>query len=258
MTTLLVDLGNTRIKWARFGGGRLGRQQAAAHAGWTTADFLRALAPALRGVDAVLAVSVAGARLDRRFARAVVAACGHRPRFVAATRRAGGVTNGYRDIWRLGADRWVAAIGGYAWPPRQRRPVCVVDIGTAMTIDLVDARGRHLGGAIVPGPELMVKSLLRDTGGIRRRADGRAARARPGSSLFARSTRDALEAGARHAVAATIDRAYAAARAATGTAPRLLLTGGAAGAVGRDLKSPHTVIPDLVLRGLAALAAPLP
>jgi len=257
VTTLLVDIGNTRIKWARLARGRLGRQQAAAHADWASDDFRRALAAALRGVDAVLAVSVAGPRLDRAFARAVVAAIGHAPTFVASTRRAGGVTNGYRDTWRLGVDRWVAMIGGHAWPQRRRRPVCIVDVGTAMTIDLVDARGRHYGGAILPGPELMVASLLRDTRGIQRRASGRVVRSRGASTLFARSTREALEAGARHAVAATIDRARSEARAATGRAPLLLLTGGAAAEVEPYVKSPHTVIPDLVLRGLAALAAPL-
>jgi type III pantothenate kinase len=255
MTTLLVDIGNTRIKWARLVRGHPGRQHAAAHDGWTAPDFERALRPALRGVAAVLAVSVAGRRVDRRFARAVRAVIGVTPRFVAATRRAGGVTNGYREVWRLGADRWVATIGGYAHPARRARAVCVVDVGTAMTIDLVDATGRHRGGAIIPGPALMVESLLRETGGIRRRAAGRAPRG--ARSLFARSTREALQAGARHAVAAAIDRARLEARAVTGAAPLLLLTGGAAGEVRPYVVAVHTVIPDLVLRGLAALAAPL-
>jgi type III pantothenate kinase len=256
VTTLLVDIGNTRIKWARLVRGRLARQRAAPHAGWTARDFQAALAASLRGVEAVQVVSVAGGRVDRAFTRAVRAASGLAPQFVASTRRAGGVVNGYREVWRLGADRWVAAIGAYAWPGRRGRPVCVVDVGTAMTIDLVDAHGRHQGGAIVPGPGLMVSSLLRETGGIRQRAGGR--RARRAVSLFARSTREALDAGARHAVAALIDRARDEARIATGRSPRLLLTGGAAADVAPYLASPHVVIDDLVLRGLAALAAPLP
>jgi type III pantothenate kinase len=257
MTTLLVDIGNTRIKWARLARGRLGRQQAAAHAGWKAEDFRGALAQSLRGVTAVLVVSVAGARVDRAFLRAVTAVAAHvRPRFVVSTRRAGGVINGYREVWRLGADRWVAAIGGHAFPERRGRPVCVVDVGTATTLDLVDAGGRHRGGAILPGPALMVSSLLRGTGGIRRRAGGAGRRNAP--SLFARSTREALEAGAGHAVAALVERARAEARRATGRTPLVLLTGGGADAVVPYLTGPHTVIQDLVLRGLAALAAPLP
>jgi type III pantothenate kinase len=255
-TRLLVDVGNTRLKWARLRAGRLGRMQAAAHAGWRAADYRRALAPALRGVVAIDVVSVAGALVDRELGRALVAACGVEPRFVVSTRAAGGVTNGYREVWRLGADRWVAAIGGWHAPRRRGRPVCVVDVGTATTIDLVDARGRHRGGVIVPGPALMVSSLLRGTRGIRRRAAGSAARVP--RAPFARSTREALEAGARHAVAALVDRACAEAGRLTGGAPLLLLTGGAAPAIARQVATPHSVIPDLVLRGLAALAAPLP
>jgi type III pantothenate kinase len=254
--TLLVDIGNTRIKWARFDGRRIGRQRAAAHRAWKSADFGRALAPALRGVGAVLAVSVAGARMDRAFTRAVRAAIGQAPSLVVSTRRAGGVTNGYREVWRLGADRWVAAIGGHAHPLRRGRGVCIVDVGTAMTIDLVDARGRHRGGAIVPGPGLMVDSLLRETRGIRRRAAsprGPAAR-----SMFARATREALETGARYAVAATIDRARAEGGRTLGAAPVLLLTGGAAARVAPCVTAPHFVIPDMVLRGLAVLARRLP
>jgi type III pantothenate kinase len=256
LTVLFVDIGNTRIKWARLTRGRLGRQRAAAHGGWTAREFRAALAASLRGVEAVHVVSVAGARLDRAFTAGVRAASGLAPRFVASTRRAGGVVNGYREVWRLGADRWVAAIGGHAWPGRRGRPVCIVDVGTAMTIDLVDAQGRHHGGAIVPGPALMVSSLLRGTGGIQRRAGGRGARR--AVSLFARSTREALEAGARHSVAAVIDRARHEARRVTGRPPLLLLTGGAAAEVAPYLASAHVVVDDLVLRGLTALAAPLP
>lgn len=254
---LLLDVGNTRLKWARCTAGRLGRMQAAATAGWGAADYRRALAGALRGVDAVHVVSVGGAAVERALRGAIRAAGGPEPRFHASTRRAAGITNGYRDVWRLGADRWLAAIGGWHLRGRRGRAVCVVDVGTATTIDLVDARGRHRGGAIVPGPALMVESLLRGTRGIRRRAAG----ARPGGArtpLYARATRAALEGGGRHAVAALVERASDQARELTGSRPRLLLTGGAAPEVSPLVRRAHSVIPDLVLRGLAALAAALP
>ncbi|MCU0760181.1 MAG: type III pantothenate kinase [Steroidobacteraceae bacterium] len=256
MPRLLVDVGNTRLKWARLRGARLGRMQAVGHAGWRAADYRRVLAPVLRGIAAVDVVSVAGAAVERELTRAIVDACGLQPRFVASTRSAAGVTNGYREVWRLGADRWMAAIGGWHAPGRRGRPVCVVDVGTATTIDLVDARGRHRGGVIVPGPALMVSSLLRGTRGIRRRAAGKPARIP--RAPFARSTREALEAGAAHAVAALVDRACAEAGRLTGHAPLLVLTGGAAPWVARQVATPHSVTPDLVLRGLAALAASLP
>jgi type III pantothenate kinase len=115
----------------------------------------------------------------------------------------------------------------------------------------VDAFGRHHGGAIVPGPVLMVQSLLEQTAGIRRRARGGAAKSR---GLFARSTAAALDAGARYASAALIQRALSEARVSVGVRPRLMLTGGAAPAVARLLGLGVVVEPDLVLHGLAVLA----
>ncbi len=256
MTTLLVDLGNTRIKWARLGPDGPGRMHAAVHDGWRTADFRRALFGADgggvdRGVAAVrvLAVSVAAPALRRRFSAAVRAATGRAPRFCRSERQAAGVANGYREVWRLGSDRWVALIGARRCEPG--RAVCVVDVGTATTIDLLGADGRHHGGAILPGPELMIDALLRDTGGIRRRARGQA---RAGS-MFARDTRSALAAGAVHATAAAIERALRQARDRPGMSrARLLLTGGGAARIARELAAAHRRVPDLVLQGLAALA----
>jgi type III pantothenate kinase len=264
VSVLLVDIGNSRIKWAVLrGGGVPGRQRAAVHAGWTAAQFRHALFAGVRGratgITRVLAVSVAAAQVERAFAAAVRAATGHAPQFVRTTRRAAGVTNGYRAAWRLGADRWMASLGAYALQ-RPARAVCIVDVGTALTIDLLDARGLHRGGAIVPGPQLMVASLLAGTSGIGRRAAGRDAaaqggRAGPARALFARATRAGLDAGARHAAAALIDRAIAEAQRLLGPRARveLLLTGGGAAAVRTLVRAPHRVVPDLVLRGLAVL-----
>ena len=248
MSVLLVDLGNTRIKWARLGANGPGRMRAAAHRGWQRADFMRALVTGK--VSRVIAVSVAAPAVERRFAAAVRAATGAAPQFVRSGREAGGVRNGYRDVWRLGADRWVALVGARACVAR--RAVCVVDIGTATTIDLLDASGRHCGGAILPGPDLMIDALLRDTGGIRRRAQQRAARS--ASSSFARDTAAALRAGAALATAGAIEHAWREASRTLGVRPQLLLTGGAAGVVSARLGLRHRQLPDLVLRGLAVLA----
>ncbi len=256
MSVLLVDLGNTRIKWARLGARGVGRQRAAAHAGWSSADFSRALFGAAGGrspgrITQVVAVSVAAPATRRAFAAAVRAATGHPPRFCKSAPQAAGVRNGYRDVWRLGADRWVALVGARAVVGP--RAVLVADIGTATTLDLLDAAGRHRGGAIVPGPQLMIDALLRDTGGIRRRA---AAGALRGRRLFARDTAAALAAGALHATAGAIDRAVHQARAELGAGAVVLLTGGAAASVAPLLRTRARLVPDLVLRGLAALASP--
>lgn len=251
MSVLLIDIGNTRIKWARFDGKRLGRQHAAVHSGWGGEDYARHVIGSGRGLDRILVSSVAGQRAARSLQLAARRARAVAPEFVASQRHGGGITVGYLEPWRLGVDRYVATIGAYHLA--KGKAVCVVGVGTAMTIDLVDAKGRHHGGAIIPAPTLMVESLLNNTDGIRRRARGGA---EGGNGLFGRSTRDALEQGSRYAAAALIDRAVGEARALIGgRAPVVMLTGGGAPAVQPLVKSVCVSVPDLVLQGLAALCS---
>lgn len=248
MTTLLVDIGNTRIKWARFDGNRLGRARAAAHAAWRTADYARRLFGSARNPERVLVASVAGSGINQALAAAAGRA-GAGVRFVTVPRRGGGVTVGYVEPWRLGVDRFAAVVGAHEIFGTV--PVCVVGVGTAMTIDLVGADGRHRGGTIVPAPSLMVETLLTRTHGIRRRARGGAA---GGAGVFGRSTRDAIERGSRYAAAALVDRAVEDASGLLGREPLVVLTGGDADTVRHLLRSRCIAVPDLVLRGLAVLA----
>ena len=243
---LLVDVGNTRVKWARLEQGVLGVQRAAVHAGWGAADWRTHLFDDGR-FDAVLVATVAGDAIAARLSEASRIAAGVVPRFVTATREAAGVHNGYADPSLLGVDRWLAVIGAF----HRVRGACVVaDVGTAATVDVVTADGQHRGGFIVPGPALMVSSLVAGTSdlGTRHESSGPASGAR-----FADNTRDAMERGCRLAVAALIDRSVADAALGPGS-PALLLTGGAAADVQPDLRYPAECVPDLVLRGLAVLA----
>lgn len=248
MTALLVDLGNTRIKWACLGGERLSAPRAAAHSGWRAADYGRRLFGGRPAPESVLVASVAGARLDRLLATAARRA-GVQVRFVKVPRRAAGVTVGYLEPWRLGVDRFVAAVGAHHL--FDGIATCVVGVGTAMTIDLLGGDGAHRGGVIIPAPALMVEALLRNTHGIRRRTRGGALGA---SGLFGRSTRAAVVQGSRYAAAALIDRAVEEARTLLGRNPLVVLTGGEAGAVRPLLRSRSVAVPDLVLTGLAVLS----
>jgi type III pantothenate kinase len=251
MTTLLVDVGNTRVKWALLRGARLSRMQARAHA--RRAAVLRAVVEAApRDVERVIAVCVAGATLERALGAAVRRRFGVRVEFVRSARHTAGVRNGYRDIWRLGADRWVGVIAAHDLA--RGRPALIANIGTALTLDAVNRKGQHLGGAIAPGPATMTASLLAGTHGIRRRARGAGGRAPGPHSLFARDTARALDSGANHAAAALIDRAVQTASSALGARPLLILTGGAGQLLRSYIKTPVRVVPDLVLRGLAVLA----
>ena len=249
MSILLVDIGNSRTKCAVLRGQKLGAARAFPHApnGASLAALVRS---APRDVARVIAVSVAGARSERALARAVLARFGLRTEFIRSARSAAGVRNGYRDVWRLGADRWVAVVGAHALAGA--RAALVVNVGTAMTIDAVTARGRHLGGAIAPGPALMYESLLSGTQGIRRRARG--TRPKKTQRMFAADTASALSAGAAFACAALVDRAVAEAARTPAARPLLLLTGGAAASLQPYIKSAFRRVPDLVLRGLAVFA----
>ena len=253
MSVLLVDIGNTRVKWASFTRARVGRMKAAAHKGWGGERIARHVVGAgARRLERIVVVSVAGARVDRAFAAEARHRFGIVPEFFRSERRAAGVTTMYSEPWRLGADRLVGAIG--AFHLSKRRPVLVVSVGTTMTLDFVDGNGRHRGGAIVPAPDLMIDSLLWGTHGIRRRARG----GRGSRGLFARSTRSAISEGARYAVAAVADRAVLEARALVGQSPLVLLTGGAAPDIGRLIRTRHQHVPDLVLQGLGVIASMRP
>jgi|OpeIllAssembly_1097287.scaffolds.fasta_scaffold98424_3 type III pantothenate kinase len=244
MTVLLVDVGNSRVKWARFDRGVLGEQQAAAHAAWSMDDWRAALFEGA-GVERVVAASVAGGTSLAALDEAARAATGRGIERVTTQRAAAGVVNGYADPGSLGVDRWLAVIG--AWG-RVHGACVVADIGTAATVDVVAADGRHCGGYIVPGPRLMVASLLRGTSDL---ASLHSSSPAGGGPAFADNTRDAIERGCRVALAAWVGRCVGDARSLLDTTPRLLLTGGAAGELQPFLDLPGEEVPDLVLRGMA-------
>jgi type III pantothenate kinase len=266
MTLLLIDIGNTRVKWARLSDGRMGKQHAAANAGWIAEDYARRVVgrgwarashgragPVPQTDDRIVVSSVAGPKVGRLLAAAARQNSAPEPEFVTSQRSAAGVTTAYLDPWRLGVDRFVGAIGAHHLAAG--KPVCVVNVGTAITIDLVDASGGHRGGVIVPGPALMVDSLLRQTSGIRRRATGG-----PGGvpGFFARTTRAAITQGSRYAAAAIVDRSVEEAGGELKSVPLVLLTGGGSAAVRSLVRSPCVVVTDLVLHGLAVWASHMP
>ena len=120
MSILLVDIGNTRVKWATLARGRVGRMKAVAHKGRGGGAIARHIVSAAAnrrvepaGVERVVVVSVAGASVDRVFAAEVRRRLGIAPEFFRSQRRAGGVTTMYSEPWRLGTDRLVGAIGAF-------------------------------------------------------------------------------------------------------------------------------------------------
>jgi type III pantothenate kinase len=246
-SALLIDVGNTRIKWARMEGGVLQPQSAEPHADWSAHTLVETVLQRGARTDRVLVGNVSGPRMSEVVRAGVVQTWQIEPEFVTSTPMAGGITNAYPQPAKLGVDRWLAMIGAHAL---ERGAVCIVSAGTAMTIDGIDAKGRHLGGVIVPGPDLMVSSLLTNTSDI-------AQRAQQGSSkdeLFADNTLGAIRQGAEQALGALVERAVGVMRRTLNETPKLLVTGGASERVEKAMGMPYRAVPNLVLQGLAVLA----
>lgn len=240
---LLVDIGNSRVKWAEARDGVLGPQQAAQYSGWNEADWQSMLFGAGK-VERVAAACVARESAKRALHSAALRGTGREPEFVESEASAAGVRNAYPNPRQLGVDRWLAVIAAHHMVSG---PACVVDVGTAMTIDAVTAEGQHLGGTIVPGPDLMVASLMTGTSELAERSssgggqDGR---------VFSDNTRDAILNGCPLALAALVERSMDELARRTGQAPVLLLTGGALPRIRPFLRNPGREVADLVLRGL--------
>jgi type III pantothenate kinase len=247
--TFVIDAGNTRLKWALARGLDLQARGEAVHRGAPDAA-LAALARALpAGGERVLIANVAGAALGARLAALVEQRTGAPPELVATSPERLGVRCGYDDCSRLGVDRWVAVIAAYRLAGGG---ACVVDAGTAVTFDAVDAAGQHRGGLILAGPRLVAAALERNTSGIG--ATMPAAAPPRGLDILGRSTDAAVGFGAMLAVSAAVDRACAAVESAIGRVP-VYLTGGDALELVPWLETKVQVRADLVLEGLALLAA---
>lgn len=245
--TLLIDIGNTRIKWATLKGGVLGAQAAASHAAWGRDEIRNTVLTPSTPPQRVVVANVGGSNIGDLLREAVRSRWNIEVEFVRSTSQACEVRNAYPEPANLGVDRWMAMIGARA---TERGPVCIVSVGTAMTIDALDGNGQHLGGVIVPGPDLMVTSLLRNTSEIA----ARAAQGNIGADVFADNTLGAIRQGTVNALAALVERAVQSMQARISARPVLLLTGGASASLEGLLQYPYRHVPDLVLRGLAVVA----
>jgi type III pantothenate kinase len=244
---VLVDIGNTRIKWALYDGERLAQHGSAVHRGAVDAALTAFAATLPRELTRVVVANVAGDALER----ALRAAVGSRAvDFVATSAERFGVRCAYREPQRLGVDRWVAVLAAHRLAAGA---ACVIDAGTAVTFDAVAADGEHLGGLILPGARLLAAALDRNTSNIG--ATPVPAVAPKGLALLGRDTATSVGHGAMLAIAAALDRAVRTVATELGAAPRVYLTGGDAHELNAWLATKVEARADLVLEGLALFAA---
>jgi type III pantothenate kinase len=231
---LLIDAGNSRIKWAWSVDGSLVDAAAADVAQLDPAALMQAWRAARR----VCYTCVAGDAVDALIRGVLPSGCVVKRVFASAS--ACGITNLYDLPTQLGADRWAALIGARTLCDG---PLIVATAGTATTVDALDADDRFVGGYILPGLRLMLESLARNTADLPH-ARGRAAD-------WPRNTDDAIHNACTDAQAALIERV----RDRLDPAAVILLSGGAAAALSPRLRCAHRVVDHLVLRGLARIAA---
>lgn len=242
---LLLDLGNTRLKWAwqTEPAGWLARGAVS----WSGEGMAEALASAWASLprpDRVIAASVVDSVREAQVTAAIGQLHDRAPEWLRTPAQACGVHNAYAEPQRLGVDRFLAMVAAHA---DKRSPCVLAGVGTALTLDALAGDGRHLGGLIAPGPQLMRQSLLGATAQIR--PD------RPGEIReLADNTADAVVSGCWQAAAALIERFVTRVTPRLGEAPTLILGGGDAPALLPLLSLPARLSEDSVLRGLAIWA----
>ena len=241
---LLVDAGNSCIKWLSWDKGQAVRRGHIFHQGIDRSTLGKRLWDTLEQPTQVLIVSVAGIDVECALQNWIHQRWGVMIQFIAAETSRLGVTNAYADPQQMGADRWVAMIGANA---RSLSPCCVVDCGTAITIDALAADGFHLGGVIFPGVRLMRESLYRDTRRIPEADAGHAV-------IFGKNTRDCVWGGTTYAVATAIDGITGRMEENMSSGGKRVLTGGDASLLHPYLKGDYSLEPDLIFYGLLAIA----
>ena len=232
---LLLDIGNSRIKWACVEGGLWLRQGAAGSAEWAV---LRQAFASLSPPHRILVSNVAGKTAEEQL-RTVCAAWTCPLEFITAQAVQCGVRNGYAQPAQLGSDRWAALIA--AW--QQEHAAClVVNCGTATTVDALSCDGEFLGGLILPGVDLMRRSLAAGTAQLGMDAGQ--------WREFPRNTADAISTGVIQATVGAIMRQYELLKV---PGARCWLSGGAADEIQPYLGMPLRRADNLVLQGLQSI-----
>ena len=265
---LLIDAGNSRIKWALAqADGTQSHAGTFGHGGVDEPNWSSLPRPASAWLS-----NVAGAAVGQRLAALLDAQWPGLPHTtIRACRQQCGVTNGYTTPAALGSDRWAGLIGARAAFPGE--PLLIATFGTATTLEALRADGMFIGGLIAPGWSLMMRSLGEHTaqlptldahaargllapGGEPGTAGGAQASidASPRGPFFATDTPRSLSAGCALAQAGLIERMWHDLQDAWGVPVRLVVGGGAANEVTAALKVPHTRHDSLVLSGLVLIA----
>ncbi|WP_077003507.1 type III pantothenate kinase [Variovorax sp. KK3] len=250
MAFLAIDIGNTRLKWSLYDAARPGATLLSHGAEFL--DHIERLADGpwadLAAPSSMLGCVVAGDAVRRRAEEQVTERFDCSPRWVVSSAAEAGIVNGYDHPTRLGADRWVAMIGARHRMLAQgpARPMVVVMIGTAVTVEAVDVHGKFLGGLILPGHGIMLRALESGTAGLHvPTGDVRE---------FPTNTSDALTSGGTYAIAGAVERMVQHVRAHCGAEPACYMTGGAGWKMAPSMNGNFELVDSLIMDGLLVIA----
>lgn len=242
INALLIDIGNTSLKWSWLTETGLSQVERVAHAGLDS-GFPEACWRDETPPSHVLIANVASIQLEKLICEWIKITWAIEPKVVGVTATALGVINAYSDPGRLGVDRWLALIAVHQ---QMSGDVCIVDCGTAITVDVIDNQGRHQGGLIMPGFNLMREALLDKTQILRTEST-------QATELLGTDTAGCIVSAALNSAAALVERVITVTAKQRGVRPCLVLTGSDAERLSGALHSSYEIIPDLVMRGLGCL-----
>ena len=250
MKFLAIDVGNTRLKWALYQNPHANAPVLAQGAEFL--DNIDKLAEgawsALPAPERMLGCVVAGEAVRKRV-EAQMELWDVAAQWVVPSTAEAGIHNGYDFPTRLGADRWVAMIGAWHRTLAQgpARPMVVVMVGTAVTVDAIDADGKFLGGLILPGHGIMLRALETGTAGLRvPTGDVRE---------FPTNTSDALTSGGTYAIAGAVERMVQHLRSHCGLEPKCIMAGGAGWKMAPSMSLQFELVDNLIFDGLLEMAA---
>lgn len=242
---LLADIGNTRVKWACAHNTTLSGHGAFAYTPGALPGLLAHNWRELERPEHVCFASVAGAGVTAQLQGFVRSAWNLEAQQAVTEKERGGLRNAYDDVAAMGVDRWLAMLA--AWS-RYKKPLCVMDCGTALTIDVILGDGQHAGGFILPGLSLTVEALAREAHGIREHQE------RELQLEFGRSTTACINNAFAFALTGLVERCFGKIREEQGVELLSIVTGGEAEQALLLLPGHHIHEPHLVLQGLACVS----
>jgi len=245
MSLLVIDLGNTRLKWGRIDSDGLLVGEPIVHKDTNIGQLLDKVWTFTVIPQRVVMASVASDTLRKQIENWLIEKWGIKAEMIASSAQLGMLKNGYQIPEQLGCDRWVAMLEAFY---TIKTVVCIVDCGSAITIDAVDKQGQHLGGMIVPGFSAMTSALTTNT------SLSFLGNALPDSFQLARSTQDAIAMGTSQAITSLVLRTIEWLEQVTGESVTCFITGGDGEKLSALLECEHIADKDLVIKGLVRIA----